>query len=141
MKLLGENHRFTWGMHYHEDHGESPDDEQFTWNFWDLSGSYSPAPKSVWSDFGAYVQDEWDLSDRWTMIASGRYDRFHFNSDVNADYVNYFIIGPGAATPGYDPYSDDWTDQEGALSGGLGLLYRLTDNINLITNMKYLVHK
>jgi len=124
------NHRLTYGMHYHEDHGVCPDDEQFKWHHWG-GATEKVAPDSNWSNFGIYLQDEWDVIPCLTLIASGRYDRFHFNSDVDKQYAAYVKNNLPAT---HDPYIDDFSDSKGVFSGGLGLLYRLTDNVNLITN-------
>ena len=123
----GEAHRLTYGLHYQEDRGESPDDEQFTWTMWDTGVKAKDAPDSTWNDFGLYIQDEWDFAERWTAIGSVRYDVFHFNSDVDKYYTP-----PGA---GYDPFLDDYSDNHGVFSGGLGVVYHLNKEINLVANL------
>lgn len=127
VSMVGEMHRLTYGIHYHEDVGEDPDDEQFTWTMWDTGVKTKDAPDSTWNDFGVYFQDEWDFSEKWTAIGSVRYDAFHFNSDVDQYYMP-----PGA---GYDPTLDDYSDNHGVFSGGLGLVYHLNKTVNLVANL------
>jgi len=134
VSLVGDDHRFTYGAHYNEDHGVCPDDEQFAWTDWSTGVKEKVAPDSVWNDIGVYLQDEWDMSEDFTVIASGRYDKFRFTSDVDKHYVAYVANNPTHFAPGYDPHTDDISDSKGALSGGLGLLYRVDENVNLIAN-------
>ena len=130
ISLLGESHRLTYGLHYHEDHGVCPDDEQFMWTKLDTGFTVKVAPDSVWNNLGMYVQDEWDLSSRWTVISSLRYDRFRFHSDVDQYYIKYPRLPAG-----YDPMNDQFADNHGVLSGGIGLVHRLTGEVNLVGNL------
>jgi hemoglobin/transferrin/lactoferrin receptor protein len=86
---------------------------------------------------GVYIQDEWELTDRLTAIPSARYDYFRFESDVDQYYVNYVQDPANNYEPTYDPYNDEFTDTTGEFSGGLGFLYSLTEEINLITSYSH----
>ncbi len=127
VSLVGDDHRLTYGMHYHEDHGENPGDEEYTWKSWTTGVKSKDAPDSTWNDVGVYVQDEWDISQELTAIGSVRYDVFRFESDVDRFYT------PAAA--GFNPMNDDYSDTYAIGAGGLGLVYRLNKEVNLVGNL------
>lgn len=115
-------HELTYGLAFHLDRGESPDDEQFTSYPPDGSGPIKPAPDSEWWNFGAFVQDQWALSDQWDLLAAARYDHFLFRTEPDAAYQ---------PPPGSPPEVDDLRSTEGAATGGLALTRWMTDEWNV----------
>jgi len=110
-------HRLSYGIDTQTTWAESPDDEQFT--ITPVGGTpRKAAPDTTWSSFGAYVQDIWEISSRWTLTASARFDLFRFASEVDEMYVP-----PG----GLDPAADEFTDTQPAFVGGLHAAYQLSE--------------
>jgi outer membrane receptor protein involved in Fe transport len=121
---LGKAHRLTYGFHFHPDLGESADDEQFT-IFTPDGAQLKASPDTTWDNFGLYVQDEWDVSNKMSLISSLRVDYFRFKAEPDE-----FYQPPG----GWDPQDDAVREKKYSTVGGLGLLYRLTDHHNLVGN-------
>ncbi len=116
------NHRLVYGLAFHLDRGESPDDEQFTIYPGSLGPPQKPAPDSDWWNLGAYIQDDWAFSDNWSLLASTRYDHFLFRSMPDAFYV------PPAGSP---PGVDDMRSSQGAFTGGLALSRHFGDDAHV----------
>ncbi|MHC4550251.1 MAG: TonB-dependent receptor [Planctomycetota bacterium] len=119
-------HRVTYGVSWERDYGESPDDEQFTMHTKGMTDLVKDAPDSIWDDVGIYVQDEWTVSPKWTLIGAARIDFMHFKT-----IVDQFYDPPGPLDPADDSYSENIN----APSGGLGVLYRWKDWIHLLGNV------
>jgi len=116
------DHLLTWGLHFGADDAESADDEQFTITTPDL-GTQKAAPDSLWQNAGAYLQDEWELGQSWSLVASARADHFRFEADDNE-----FWTIPGSSAPENVPLSEPGTFDQSSLTGGLGLVRRLDDD-------------
>jgi len=112
---LGADNRLTYGLSAHRDYGESPDDEQFTITQPDGT-KIKPAPDSIWDNLGGYVMDRWDLTEWFAVTAGLRYDWFRFDADPD-QYYN---------PPSGRPDLDDFTDRQGAVTGGLGVIFSPT---------------
>lgn len=108
-------HALTYGVEFESTDGESPDDEQFTMHYPD-GRVEKPAPDSLWSSLGGYVQDEWQFHPRWRLSASVRFDMLRLATEVDDEYV-----APG----GSDPALDEFTDYQPAFAGGLQLAYEV----------------
>ncbi len=122
--LFKGNHLFTSGVHFELDDGEDPDDEQFTHRT--ETGTRKDAPDSYWTNYALYLQDEWNLSSRLQITLGARWDRFNFESRLDSLYQPLGDV---------DPSIDKINESEDALTGGVGILYGITDNINLFTNL------
>jgi len=116
-----DRHRLVYGLAFHLDRGESPDDEQFTIYPGGLGPPQKAAPDSDWWNIGAFVQDEWAFSDNWSLLASTRYDHFLFRSTPDRFY------SPPVGSP---PGVDDMRSTQGAFTGGLALTRHLGDSAN-----------
>jgi len=119
---LGGGHVLTAGFQIENDDADSPDDEQFTYTR--PKPKRRDAPLSDWWDYGVFVQDEWQVADRWSLTGSARYDYMDFSTRVDRFYV----------PPVGDPQDDDIDDSTDAWTGGLGVVYRASDEIRLWTN-------
>ncbi|MBI4243522.1 MAG: TonB-dependent receptor [Planctomycetes bacterium] len=118
------DHKLTYGTQYQIDKGESADDEQFTITY--PNGSKKKAsPNTKWIDNGFYLQDEYDVSQSFTLTSALRYDRYAFESSVDE-----FYQPPGV----WDPALDDFTDRKYSLIGSLGILYRASKTVHLVAN-------
>ena len=121
---LGD-HDLTYGFQYESDDGENPDDEQFTWIDWETQTTRKDAPDSLWQNYGLFLQDEWKANRKWDIILSGRFDGFDFRS-----YPDNLYQPP----PGQTRDLDRIHSRTSALTGGVGFLYRLAENLNLFSN-------
>lgn len=116
-------HRFTYGASFERDFGESPDDEQFTTHTAGMTDYVKDAPDSIWSDFGVYVQHEWEASRRFSLVSAARADFMHFKTKVDA-----FYDPPGPLDPSDDAYSDDIA----SVTGGVGGVFRWSESVHLV---------
>lgn len=121
-KDLGGGHVATAGLSAELDQGDSPDDEQFTTVF--PGPKRRAAPLSDWWDFGAYLQDEWRVTQPVSLVASARYDTMRFETDVDSAYRPAFG----------NPQDDEVSFRSSAVTGGLGGVYRATDQVHLTAN-------
>ncbi|MCK6481687.1 MAG: TonB-dependent receptor, partial [Planctomycetes bacterium] len=121
-RKLGAGHVLTGGLAAELDRGDSPDDEQFTMT--DPPPKSRAAPLSEWWNGGVFVQDEWEAHRRWSLLASARYDRMLFKTDVDGAYH----------PPQGDPQDDAIRENQGALTGGLGGVFKATEEIHLTGN-------
>jgi hemoglobin/transferrin/lactoferrin receptor protein len=113
-----ETNSITYGLGLRRDEGESPDDEQFTVTEPD-GDRYKAAPDSTWDNLGFFAADDWDLTPRLRLTTGLRFDLFRFDADPDSVYAN----NPAATAPELD----DFTDHESSLTGGVGLLYEVTE--------------
>jgi hemoglobin/transferrin/lactoferrin receptor protein len=127
-KDLGSGHILTWGLHYHVDYGESPDDEQFTITTAD-TGTQKASPDTEWHNYGVYVQDEWDLGERFTLNGNIRYDDFRFRAEDNVFYTI-----PGSTDPENVAARDPGDYDKDSVTGGIGLVLHATENLNFVSS-------
>lgn len=125
-KLVKQDHELTAGVHYHLDVAESPDDEQFTITT-AQTGRQKASPDTDWDNVGVFIQDEWSLTSRLKMTGSFRSDYFRFEADDNVFYTI-----PGSTAAENVATRDPGTFTEEAYTGGLGLLYELTESWNVL---------
>ena len=119
---LGRGHVLTAGFQAELDRGDSPDDEQFTFVF--PGPKRRDAPLSKWWDYGVFVQDEWRIDKKWSVIGSARYDRMVFATEVDSAYQ----------PPLGNPDDDEFRTSVGSVTGGLGGVYRATEELHLVAN-------
>jgi len=122
-KDVGGGHVLTAGLAFELDEGDSPDDEQFTFTY---PSKMRDAPLSDWYNYAAYVQDEWQIDDQWSLIGTLRYDYFSFETDVDKYYQ----------PPLGDPEDDEFTDTVDALTGGLGVVYKVTPDYRIVASWR-----
>ncbi len=121
-RALGGGHVATAGLSAELDRGDSPDDEQFTTVY--PGPKRRAAPLSDWWDLGLYALDEWRVSGPWSLVASARWDTMRFSTDVDAAYRPAFG----------NPRDDDVSFRSSALTGGLGTVYRASEEVHLTAN-------
>jgi len=120
LSYVGEDHRFVYGVSFHRDKGESPDDEQFTITEPDGTTTKA-APDTVWDNVGVYLTDFIRFGERLTVTAGVRYDAFRFDSNPDRLYV----------PPGGHPELDDFTARDSSVTGGIGASYRIADPVHV----------
>ncbi len=121
-KDLGRGHVATAGVSLELDEGDSPDDEQFT--ITEPPPKRRAAPLSEWWDLGIYAQDEWRVSKPFSLLASARYDTMKLSTDVDAAYV----------PPLGNPQDDEITERNSSVTGGLGGVWRASEQVHLTAN-------
>jgi len=119
-------HRLTYGISWEHDDGEDPDDEQFTLHTAHMDDVVKDAPDSTWDDLGVYVQWEWEIGPKWSLVSAARLDYFRFQT-----HVDRFYDPPGPL----DPADDQFTDTVFAPTGGTGLVYRASDGVHLLADV------
>ncbi len=116
---MGDAHFLTWGLSASHQVGESPDDEQFTITT-PATGTQKASPDSTWDNIGVFAQDEWMLSDKWSLTGSMRFDTFQFEADDNEFWTN-----PGSTSPENTVQTAPGTYDDTTWTGGLGLVRNL----------------
>jgi outer membrane receptor protein involved in Fe transport len=101
----------TYGAHFSRDEGESADDEQFT--FTEPGLRAADAPDTTWTDYAAYVQDEFAVHEMVDLVGSLRYDYFIFRSHSTSHYR--------AGEPEGERNADFFRDVEDSWTGGVGM--------------------
>ncbi|MFH2002944.1 MAG: TonB-dependent receptor, partial [Planctomycetota bacterium] len=114
------------GAHYHQDDIKAKDPQSGTED-----------PQVEWTNPALFALSEWDVTDRLRFDAGLRWDRFTLDSNAPAfSKLNSTVqnaINNGSFS--LDDLELDETDD--AVTGGLGLVYSLTDQINLVSNVGY----
>ncbi len=119
---LGSGHVLTTGLSFERDEGDSPDDEQFT--FVKPRPKRRDAPLSTWLDYGVFAEDEWQMTEDWSLIGAVRYDYMDFSTRVDRSYVP--AVG--------NPQDDAIDDSQSAWTGGLGATYKASESVRLWGN-------
>ena len=123
---IHRTNRLTYGLSYHRDLGESPDDEQFTQRFPDGS-KVKAAPDTTWDNVGLYVMDRWNVTEKLAFTAGLRYDYFRFAARPDEYYT----------PPGGFPELDDFTDRRHVFTGGLGAIYDVTREARIYADYQH----
>jgi outer membrane receptor protein involved in Fe transport len=120
--LFRGKHLLTSGVYFELDDAEDPDDEQFTIRT--ETDVKKDAPDSYWMNYAFYLQDEWNLTPLLKITLGARWDRFNFKSKLDPLYQP--LSG--------NPSVDEIEESEDAFTGGVGILYGVTENVNLFGN-------
>jgi len=131
LKELGEKNRLVYGVSYHLDIAESPDDEQFTIKT--TTGDQQAAPGTNWHNAGIFLNDEWDVIKLLTLSAGIRYDYFFLHAEDDV-----FYIKPGDPdTSKNKPVTDPGSYAKNALTGSAAAVLHLHQNFNLALTWSY----
>lgn len=113
LKIVSENNTLYYGFEYvlNEVNSSGVSEQIFT-------GTTQPGPSrypdATWQSLAAYVNDEFDLSDKLTLQGGIRY--------------NYILISADFNTAFYPFPFDEANISNGSLTGSLGAVYRPADN-------------
>ena len=118
IKNIRNKYRITFGVHYSMN--------VYTQTIGTAALPYQGTPDENWSNMASYLQDEWKVSDRFTVITAVRFDNYHFVTN----YDSTFKIPKGFAGSYFDV-----NNSVSSLSGGIGLLYKLVEGLNLTANV------
>lgn len=110
-KSISYRHKLFYGLEYVFDDIAS---SGFTTDISDNSKTKASAryPQSNWSSLAAYINDEFKLSNNFTLQAGARYNQYR----LNADFINNISFYPF-------PFSSAIINN-GALTGSVGGVYR-----------------
>ncbi len=115
----GERQRFTTGLQFfREDAASTRDRWRITPGGWLPQPLPGVIPDASRTGLGVYLQDEITLTERFSLIPGVRYD---------------WIRSAAGELPGHPVKAD--TQDDTAVSGSLGLLYRLTPHLHLVANV------
>ena len=108
-------HHLTFGLDYYNDNVQDTALSQTCFGPYCLPPSTEVAvPKSQQTGLGAFIQDQWTLSEQVSLQLGLRGDTFDFVSEDDPNYTG-------------EPF--DVTDS--AISGNLGVTWSVTDHVNL----------
>ena len=120
-KAVGERHKLVYGLDsFYEDatSGRTIADTASSWVN-PLFNNVPVIPDSQRLGVGVFAQDEISLAPRWALTAGLRYDWINSSTDGHA---------------GHD-ITSSMSQNDSALSGSLGLLFRATEELNLYANV------
>ena len=109
--LIGESHRFTYGVDYYRDDYDTGKIEIDRTTGVETAVQPGTPDDAYYTSIGAYVQDELALTDRADLIAGVRYSRFETEGELGAENLSLE------------------TDK---VTGSLNALYSLTPSLNLV---------
>jgi len=78
-------------------------------------------PDGTFDSYGAYFQNDWFLSPRWTLSTGGRYTHYRYRAEA------------GPLAPGFS-FTERTTDND-AFSGSLGLVFEPLPDLHLSANV------
>ena len=110
-KSINDEHRIYYGTEYvlNEVNSQAGTININTQTSSDAASRY---PQSLWSSFGAYLNDEWKINSKLTSQLGVRYSIYQIEADFNSDFFNL-------------PFNSAKLN-EGALTASGGLVYRPT---------------
>ncbi|RFC54220.1 TonB-dependent receptor [Brumimicrobium aurantiacum] len=118
-KRIGKNNNLFYGLEYIlNDVNSTGIQENIVTG--DVTASASRYPQSQWQSFGAYINDEHKLTDRFTLQAGLRYTHYM----LNAEFDNSFYAFP----------FQEAKLNNGALTGGIGGVYSINEKTVLRFN-------
>jgi len=118
--FLGNRQRLTYGGEFYHDtvnsekvttYLDTGNKETSTW------GRF-PDGSKFW-DMGAYIQDEVKVLDNLEMTLTGRYTRFNTQADLSLKDLAF----------------GEFESSGDALTGSIGLVYGITENLNFVSNL------
>jgi hemoglobin/transferrin/lactoferrin receptor protein len=131
--LTGKDQHLTWGMDYYREMIEGSRYLRTTITdttssvLYDKIDTYSTVPENNLDVFGVYVNNEYSPLDKANLSMGLRYDYFNTKIKETSDYVDY-RQNPSTPFPSK-------TQSTSSLNGGIGLVYKLTDHLNLTANV------
>ena len=93
-------------------------------------------PNASFADFGAFAQDEWDLTTRVRLVAGLRLDSYKVKTEATTGYnIGAVIAG---AKPAIDPSTlpnpDGDRISRSAFTGDVGLIFKQSENVSFVAH-------
>jgi outer membrane receptor protein involved in Fe transport len=130
--LTSKDQHLTWGLDYYREmiDGSRYLRSTITMNntivISDNEETYSTVPENSLDALGIYVNNEYTPFDKALLTMGLRYDYFRTKIEQTSDYVDYREDPP-------QPFPSK-TQSSSSLNGGMGIVYKLTDHLNLSGN-------
>jgi hemoglobin/transferrin/lactoferrin receptor protein len=111
-KTVDKNHKLFYGMEIVQNNVTSTGTDE---NIFDGTSATGPSryPQAIWASYGLFVSDQYKISDKTSLQAGMRYNRF----TIEADFDTTFYPLPFTSA----------NLNNGALTGSLGFIYRPTE--------------
>lgn len=110
-KSFGSNHKLFYGFEYILDDITSVGSVTDI-STGDVSRAGSRYPNSTWSSIAAYINDEYQFSEKFTAVAGLRYNQFIIDSDFSNN-IDFYPL----------PFTEA-SINNGSLTGSIGAVYR-----------------
>ncbi len=93
-------------------------------------------PNATFADFGAFAQDEWDLTDKVRLVAGVRLDNYKVATEATAGYnIDAVIAGTNPAiNPATLPNPSGDSLSRTAFTGDIGLVVKQSDKLSFIAH-------
>jgi len=131
--LTTKDQHLTWGLDYYREMIEGSRYLQTTITMFDTmlisdqKSTLSTVPQNSLDALGIYVNNEYNAFERALLTMGLRYDYFHIKTKKTSDYLDYRENPP-------QPFPSK-AQSLSSLNGGMGLAYKLTENLNLTGNV------
>jgi outer membrane receptor protein involved in Fe transport len=116
-----KNIRLVYGIHYHKDDLERSDPRKGT-----------EMPDVTWDNPAVFVLSEWHLTKRFRLDLGLRWDRFTLKSDPPPFDKLPSEVQDAINNGSFSLDALDLDETDDALTGGIGAVYSLTENLNLV---------
>jgi len=131
--LTGKDQHLTWGLDYYREMIDGSRYLRNTVAMFDTAvvsddvSTLSTVPENSLDALGIYVNNEYNPFNRALFTMGLRYDYFNLKTRETSDYLDYSKNPP-------EPFPSK-TQSTSSLNGGIGVVYRLTDHLNLTGNV------
>ncbi|MFH1999082.1 MAG: TonB-dependent receptor, partial [Planctomycetota bacterium] len=123
--MIGDSHGLTYGLHFNRDRADRQESDPGYLAQYGYSVKKNE-PDPIWDNIGTYLQDEWQVTDWFTLIPGLRYDYYRYRTSPDARFP---------IPSGYSSNDFDIDDKKTSITGGLEGIFRLTDHLNLTTHV------
>ncbi|MFK5954570.1 MAG: TonB-dependent receptor [Desulfobacterium sp.] len=132
----GDNHELITGLEFVHEETDSSETQVIHRNSNDSVAkqlTFQPVPDGDRYHIGIFVQDEINF-DRLKIVAGGRYDYFDSSAD-DITFTDERFNSKGSLTSSNSEVNEFSDENDGAATFNLGLLYKLTNEVHLTTNV------
>lgn len=133
---LGDRHELTTGLEFVLEDTDSTETQVIRRNKDDSMArklTFQPVPDAHRYHIGIFAQDEINF-DRLKVVAGGRYDYFDSSAD-DITFIDERFDSKGSPTSSNSEINKFSDENDGAATFNLGLLYKLTNEVHLTTNV------
>ena len=131
--LTSKDQYLTWGLDYYRestDGSRELDTKMMTSGgqvLSDTTSTNSTVPENTLDAVGIFLNNQLNILDRATLTVGIRYDRFEVKTKKTEDYLDTRVTPPVPI--------ESKSQSLNSINGGLGVVYRLSDRINLVGNL------
>ena len=131
--LTSKDQYLTWGLDYYReiiDGSREVNTKMLTSGgqvLSDTTSTNSTVPENTLDAVGVFLNNQLNILDKTTLTLGIRYDRFEVKTKKTKDYLDTRVIPPV-------PFESK-SQSLNSINGGLGVVYRLSDRVNLVGNL------